>query len=256
MATISGGISTTTKLRLEIGQLNMEHPKTEKWGIDAKLSPLLGGHRNTIFRTKDLDQNVVFKSTRRSSAAIDWLEAVHKHARRAGFVVPHYIKSHDGQLIEDGWTCETFLEGQHIEQADLSEIRSAIAQFHDATSDMVQRHGFLSSSELCHFSMGGDIDLNQLPNQLVRRCREAWEAVSDRRESIVHGDLNVKNVLRTPDGRLALVDWDEARRDLVLFDSGQLDVDDDAGKRARLAWEVACCWEIEPEHARVLASHL
>ena len=234
----------------------MDRPRKEKWGITAELSPLLGGHRNTVLRTKFLGQNVVFKSTRRSPAAIGWLEAVHDYARQAGFVVPHHIRSHDGQLIEDGWTCETFVEGQQIEQADLSDMTPMLEKFHDATSSLAQRPGFLSSVELRHLWMGGDVDLSSMPRQLVRRCRDAWEAVSDRRESIIHGDLNVGNVLRTPDGRLALVDWDEARRDLMLFDCGQLAADDEVGKRARLAWEIACSWIIEPEHAKTLAGGL
>ena len=122
MAAISGGACTITKFNLEKGLLFMDRPRKEKWGITAELSPLLGGHRNTVLRTKFLGQNVVFKSTRRSPAAIGWLEAVHDYARQAGFVVPHHIRSHDGQLMEDGWTCETFVEGQQMEQADLSDM--------------------------------------------------------------------------------------------------------------------------------------
>ncbi|MEP0699691.1 MAG: phosphotransferase, partial [Lentilitoribacter sp.] len=206
MAAISGGASTITKFNLEKGLLYMDRPRKEKWGITAELFPLLGGHRNTVLRTKVLGQNVVFKSTRRSPGAIGWLETAHDHARQAGFVVPYHIKTHDGNLIEDGWTCETFVEGQHIDQADLSDIQSKLVNFHDTTSGLAQRPGFLSSIELRHLWMGGDIDLNLMPKPLVRRCRDAWEAVSDRRESIIHGDLNVGNILRTPDGHLALVD--------------------------------------------------
>ena len=234
----------------------MDCPRPEKWGISAELSPLFGGHRNTTLRSRGLEQNVVFKSTRRSPAAIGWLEAVHYHARQAGFIVPYFIRSQSGQLIEDGWTCETYLDGQQIAQVDLPYIRSKLMMFHESASGLAQRPGFLSSVDLLHQSTGGDVDLSAMPEQVVRRCRDAWEAVADRREGVIHGDLNVGNVLRTADGQFALIDWDEARRDLLLYDLGHLAADDEAGNRARLAWETACSWILEPAHARALAARL
>ena len=98
--------------------------------------------------------------------------------------------------------------------------------------------------------------MNKMPGELVRKCRDAWRAVASRDESIVHGDLNAGNVLVTPERCFALLDWDECRRDLVLFDRGLIDKDDDAARQARKAWEVACSWIVEPEYARALSVHL
>ena len=62
----------------------MEQPPIEHWGVAAELRPLKGGHRNLAFRTVGLRQDLVFKFTRRSGDAMDWLLNVHDLARRAG----------------------------------------------------------------------------------------------------------------------------------------------------------------------------
>lgn len=236
--------------------LTPERPPTEKWAISAELTPLPGGHRNAVFVTAGLSRNVVFKSTRRSQASVEWLLEVHERARHAGFVVPLLLRSVNCNLIEDGWTCEEFVVGTQIESADLSRIAPHLSRFHNAVSLLPQRPQFHSSKELLHVSTGSDVDLNKMPKELVRKCRDAWRAVASREESIIHGDLNVGNVLVTNDNGFALLDWDECRRDLVLFDSGQVEKDDEAAQQARMAWEVACSWTLEPDHARALAGRL
>jgi Ser/Thr protein kinase RdoA (MazF antagonist) len=159
-------------------------------------------------------------------------------------------------LVEDGWTCETFVDGNQIGTKMIPKIKTGIARFHKASSAIEQRPGFKSSVELLHLAKGGDVNLNVMPRNLVSKCREAWNMASKRQQGIIHGDLNGTNVLKTTDGRFALVDWDECRRDLLLFDTGQIEHDDGTGQKARLAWEIACSWVAEPERARALASDL
>lgn len=234
----------------------MDRPPTAHWGVTADLQRLAGGHRNLAFRTLGLQRELVFKSTRRSPADIGWVLDVQHIARRSGFVVPLVIESLNNRIIEDGWTCETFIEGSQFTPDALPAILPQISAFHEATSGMAQRPGFLSSQALLEQAAGGDVDLDSMPPDLVSLCRDAWRAVSTRSEAVVHGDLNAGNLLRCRDGRAALLDWDECRRDLTLFDLGQLRDDDKDGCRARLAWEIACSWQIEPDHARSLARRL
>ena len=231
-------------------------PPTEKWAISTDLAPLLGGHRNSVFASMGHSRNVVFKSTRRSLASVEWLSNIHEQARQAGFVVPHLLKSTSGNLIEDGWTCEEFIEGVPLDPSDLLCLGTCMQSFHKAASHFPQRPLFRSSKELLSVSTGGDVELNKMPVEVVQKCRDAWRAVASRDESIVHGDLNAGNVLVTSEHRFALIDWDECRRDLVLFDCGLPEKDDDDARQARVAWEVACSWSIEPKYARALAAHL
>lgn len=231
-------------------------PPIERWGVVADLRPLAGGHRNQAFRTVGLARELVFKSTRRSSAAILWLVKVQQIARQSGFVVPDMIRCLDGDHVADRWTCEPLVEGRPFEPEEMPTILPLVSAFHTATLTVRQRPGFLSSRALLRKTVGGDVDLTAMPTELVARCRDAWCNVSDRTMAVVHGDLNCTNLIRCPDGRAALIDWDECRRDLVLFDLGPLGQGCDAERRARLAWEVACSWVLEPDHAKSCAAHV
>lgn len=230
----------------------MEVPKTEKWGVSACLKPLMGGHRNQVLRANDF----VFKSTTRSSDSIAWLVEVHKCARAVNIPVPEFLESEDGNLIEDGWTCEPFIQGIHPHEDELIDILPQIIEFHAATAHIEQRPKFRSSVDLLRFPSGGDVNLDAMPVALVEKCRDAWGVFADRQTVIVHGDLNPANIIKTATGDLALIDWDESRRDLALFDLGQVSEDGENSRQARLAWEVACSWTLEPGHAQKLASRL
>ena len=209
-----------------------------------------------IYRTVGLDADLVFKSTKRTPSGIAWLQQVHQIARQSGFIVPFLRYSITGQLVEDGWTCESLVEGHPLSPEDLPSLLPLIERFHAATAQLPQRPGFLSSQELLVQAMGGDVSLDEMPRDLVVRCRAAWHSVAGQCEAVIHGDINPSNALRCPDGSIALIDWDECRRDLVLFDLGPLREGDDREQLARIAWEVACSWLIEPEHARQVAKHL
>ncbi|MGA0541174.1 phosphotransferase [Neotabrizicola sp. VNH66] len=231
-------------------------PPTERWDVQASLVRLAGGHRNLAFRTLGLRQDVVFKSTCRTAEQLAWLRPVQDIARACGFVVPGLRESRDGRLAEEGWTCEPFIAGAPVLPGDLAALVPQIRAFHAASADLPQRPGFLSVRALLDRTAGGDVDLTALPAPFAARCRAAWQAVADREEAAVHGDLNPGNLILCPDGRTALIDWDECRRDLALFDLGALRPGDDDERMARLAWEVACSWQAEPEHGRRLAQRL
>lgn len=231
-------------------------PPIERWGVTAVVQPLLGGHRNLVFRTQGLSRNLVFKSTRRTTAAIHWLVQVQQIARQSGFVVPEMLESCNGQLVDEGWTCETHVEGVPFAPDEMPTIHPLISRFHSATIDVPQRPGFLSSKALLNNVSGGDVDLEAMPTELASRCRRSWRAVSDRKEAVIHGDLNSGNLIRCLDGRAALIDWDECRRDLIVFDLVPLGEGDEEERKACLAWEVACSWLVEPNYAQVVATQL
>lgn len=214
---------------------------------------MAGGARNTVLRTVGLDQDLVFKTTTRSGEAIAWLTEVHRHAEGAGLVVPRYLPSLRGALVESGWTCEPLIEGQAFSEHELPAIAPLMAKFHDATKTLAQRPGFRSSNDLLSEDAGGDVSLRVMPEPIVTACRATWTRVAGAPEAIVHGDLNPANLIWCLDGRPALLDWDECRRDLTLFDTVQMGGATAEEQNAALAWEVACCWHVEPERARKLA---
>lgn len=272
------------------------------WGAFKVLRPLPGGNRGRAFLvarttagggpTEPAGERFVAKTTGREPGAVAWAAAVAQRARSSGLAASGYLPTPDGRWVVGGVTLQPFLDGR---PATVAERRAALAllrAFHAATAGTRQRPGFASSAALLRRRRGGDVDLDAMPEGLVRACRDAWRPFRDRRRTAIHGDLNADNVLRGTDGRIVLLDWDECRVDLPLFDEaawmdeenrdeGDRDEGDrsasgrgrpdaqtvcsggarrtlaaDAARRARIAWEVATCWTLEPQYARRLARAL
>ncbi len=241
----------------EGSSIYMEKPPIGRWGVAAELVALSGGHRNSAFRTLGLARDLVFKTTRRSEDAISWLVPVFALAERSGFIVPGPMKSAHGRYVEDGWTCEPFIEGEMLRAEDMRGLGPPIAEFHAATRHIPQRPGFASAAELVVGDVGGDVDLRVMPAEIVARCRAAWSRIEGRPACVVHGDLQPGNLLRCEAGQVALLDWDECRVDAALFDGMLVGLAaDEAARMAALAWEVASCWTLEPDYARRLAARL
>ncbi|MEM7718338.1 MAG: phosphotransferase [Pseudomonadota bacterium] len=231
-------------------------PPIERWSVQANLRPLGGGSRNAVFRTVGLLQDIVFKTTDRSDAALDWLEAVYDAAEAAGLIVPRLIRSQQGALSEAGWTAEPFLEGQVIPEEDIGRLKPLMERFHKLSNRLAQRPGYLSAYDLLKANAGGDVDFTEMPTSVVSACRAAFAALDTPEMTVIHGDLNTSNVLQVNLGGIALLDWDEARRDHPAFDMAQLSPATQKEALACLAWEVACCWSKEPDRARNLAAEL
>lgn len=232
----------------------MKTPPLTLWNIDAAVEPLAGGHRNMVFRTSGLEQNFVLKTTRRGEDALRWLSPVWDAAEHAGFVVPRMMFSKNGLLADHGWTCEPYLQGAHMPETEMKRLTPMIQHMHLACTALPQRPGFLAVAGLLTKDQGGDVDLSAMPSDLVKACRTHWINFADLPQTALHGDLNPGNVLKLENRQIALLDWDEARKDAPIFDLGPLG--DTAHKKARLAWEIACSWQVEPEHAKHLASYL
>lgn len=227
------------------------------WQGCRLVRPLEGGFRNQVYLAKRNGEYLVVKSTRRSEAALRWLLAVQEKARDAGFVVPEFIRNDKGDLCAEGVTVETFIEGESISPKDKPELLPLVEAFHTKTTGVSQRPGFASARDLLSQERGGDVDLTQMPPELVKMCREAWQTLPDEPSVVVHGDLNINNMLRTEGGKIALLDWDETRVDTPFFDSAVLsDSLNPQEEQILIAWEVAVSWQLEPEYARRRAREL
>ncbi|WP_147106365.1 phosphotransferase [Tateyamaria sp. syn59] len=220
------------------------NPPLGAWGLTGTPVPLPGGHRNTVLRVGDH----VLKTTRRSEAAMSWLLPVIDGLERVGLSAPRPIRSLRGTLIVDGWTCEPFFNGA---RCDPSYLKQVWPRFAHETRGIQQRQAFASATALLHLPRGGDINLTHLPPPLTRAIRAAWWALDRKPPCVTHGDLNASNLIRADD-RVIVIDWDEARVDHPGFDRVALDQGTPAEKHAATAWEIACSWRIEPDHARTL----
>jgi aminoglycoside phosphotransferase (APT) family kinase protein len=236
------------------------HKALQSWGDWTILAPFTGGYRNAAFLVEQRGVRRVAKSTRRDEHAMRWLKRVHKAARRADFKTPDLLENADGLLVVEGVTLETFIDGQPPSLEQLETMIPQIEAFHTLTRHIEQRPGFASSLELLRESHGGDVNLSTMPRDLVTRCRAQWGAYNKFPQSVIHGDLNINNVV-VSDGQFGLVDWDEARVDISHFDT--LVLKKAIGQRLSPedellldTWEIAVCWTVEPAHARRIAQEL
>lgn len=226
-----------------------------EWRIAAPLEPLTGGHRNAAFRSRGVGRDLVVKGTRRSDAALRWLGPVMDAAEAVGFAVPRLIASTGGRLAVAGWACEPFLEGRPFGAGDMAGLAGRIADLHRHTARLPQRPGFVGAADLAAGAVAGaDVDLAAMPPPLARALRTALGALEGLPRTAIHGDLGPGNLRCGIAGNPVLLDWDEARVDAALFDMAPCgDTPSPRVQRALLAWEIACCWQVEPERAAGLA---
>lgn len=226
------------------------------WAGLAVEAPLTGGHRNTVFAGRLGAEPVVIRHSGRSEPSLRWELDLLAHLRAHGVLVPEILRASDGRQHVDGWHVQRRIEGRHPDGSagDDAALRSALRLLHSSTADWPQRPGSRSARELLSRDQGGDIDLDAVPADVRRTIRDAWAALDPLDTCVVHGDAGGKNALVLPDGRCALLDWDEARVDDPRFDL--TDRDDPRQVRAALAWEIATCWLAEPDYARSLVPQL
>jgi len=222
------------------------------------IRPLEGGFRNHVYLAERDGEFLVVKTTRRSEAALTWLLDVQERAREVGFIVPEFVLSDQGCVVIEGITVEKFVTGEALSGLERPELSRLINAFHAATLDISQRPGFASAKDLLSVAQGGDVDFRPMPPALVARCREAWRHLPDEPSAVVHSDLNLGNLLETPGGHIALLDWDETRVDVPFFDTAVLRQErlKPWEKQILTAWEVAVSWQIEPKYARQQALEL
>ncbi|NUB43812.1 phosphotransferase [Fertoebacter nigrum] len=207
------------------------------WGDVAVQGPLAGGARSALWRVEVNGQACVARRNAEGVAALRWLARVLAAAQASGLVVPMPCPARDGRLAVAGWTVEPYLAGQSALPAELPALAAPLARFHRRTAGFPQRPGWHPPG---------------LPQGVGAQVRRVWP---EGRQAVIHGDLHAGNVLRLPCGRLALLDWEEARRDAPAIDRAAL-----AGfagqRRLHAAVEVLACWRAEPARARAMARTL
>lgn len=229
------------------------------WNSDAVLGPPLGaGNRNDVRLVRLHGRRYAGRLGRRSAEAMDWELDLLEHLARHGMVVPLPQRSVDGQRRTGGLVVFSWLDGyQPVTAGDWRAVAAQLTRLHQLTAGWPQRPGFRSTQDLLHEQVGGDVRLDLMPRDAVRRCRTAWRALRGLPLAVVHGDPGTSNIRLGREG-VGFIDWDEARVDVTVLDFAGLPavvVPIDGllfprVQRASDAWEAANGWLLEPAYAR------
>lgn len=232
--------------------------RLEPWG-EVEVEDEVSGLRNRVWTIRLRGERRIARQNTRSAAALDWeldlLETLHNH----DFTVPLPISTRSGERRIGGLVMFSFIEGREPEgRGDAERVAAELRRLHALRGPWAQRPGFRRAQELVATDIGGDVDMSLLPPEDAELCRDAWRALPERKEIVIHGDPSPTNI-RIDGDRVGLLDWDEARVDSPLLDLGALPDSEVAGlteeefqraRRASVAWEVAVCWQLEDEYAR------
>ncbi len=230
------------------------------WSTTAQVEGQVGGgHRNRIWAVRIGGRRYAARLSTRPDATLDWEIQLLDHLYAAGMSVPAVLRTRDGRARVDGLILFSWLDGHPpASESDWRLVTDQLTRLHELTTGWSQRPLFRSSLQLLEEPAGGDVDLDVMPEDVVRRVRDAWRAVADGPISVVHGDPGAGNI-RRQGGRVGLIDWDEARVDVSLLDLAALPLDfvpvvGQGGlalaRRAAIAWEVANGWVPEPAYAQ------
>jgi Ser/Thr protein kinase RdoA (MazF antagonist) len=224
---------------------------------DVELGAVLTeGARNEVVAVRVDRLAAVARRSRRGEESLDWELDLLEFLAACDIVVPRPIRTAAGARRIGTLSLFTWIDGhQPATTAEWEAVRDELRRIHRLTVGWPQRPGFASAADLLTMQAGGDVDLGSMPPAAVEQCRRAWAALpAESATHVVHGDPGRSN-LRIVDGRVAVLDWDEARVDHAWFDLADLQVQSlqpveaVVAQRAAHAWEAANGWRHEPDYA-------
>ncbi len=227
------------------------------WSPDTTVEGRLGaGVRGAVYRVRVSGEPAVARRSSRAPASLDWELDLVEFLGANQFVVPSVVRTAAGARHAGGVVVTRWIDGRPpASEDDWRAVADELRRLHRLTAGWPARPGFRSARELLTEWRGGDVDLGRMPPEVVRLIRAAWEELPAGPYPVIHGDPGPSN-LKLVDGRVALLDWDEARVDCSWFDLADLPVRvlDEAveslARAAAHAWEAANGWNVEPAYAR------
>lgn len=226
------------------------------WSGLQLLEPVQEGNRNEVWRARLGGADVAVRKSRRSEPSLVWELDLLDDLERAGFSVPTSIRCDDGRRFADGVVVQVWLDGRPpSSDADWRAVADDLQRLHANTGGYRQRPGRVTGRELADARRSVDADLDAVPAGVAGLVAEVFGRFGDVPTAVVHGDPGPSNIRIAADGRVGLLDWDEARVDLTWHDLSNLGIqilDDREHRRAQdlsNAWEAVNAWTAEPDYA-------
>jgi Ser/Thr protein kinase RdoA (MazF antagonist) len=226
-------------------------------------APIEGGHRNEVWSGTLDGRRVAVRRSRRAPASLAWELDLLESLTARGFVVPALVRAADGSRSVGGVVVQEWIDGRQPDtREDWYRVAAELQRMHRDMSDTPQRPGCLTVPELGRHAVSVDADLRLVPEDAAATALHVFRSVRHAPVSLVHGDPCAANVRLDDAGRVALLDWDQSRVDVVWHDLSNLGIqvlDDDQHRHARRlsdAWEAVNAWVTEPNYARMRLDNL
>jgi Ser/Thr protein kinase RdoA (MazF antagonist) len=185
------------------------------FGLTGTATRLTGGSGSTY-----LLGNVVLKRLHRTSlesehslALAPWLAGELAQVEQVDFRLSAPLASRSGQwMLEDGWTAWTFLEGRHADDADVPAVIDAVTALHHKLGH-VRKHPLLDANTtpwgFAHRYCWRDqsVWVHPLLTELVAELYARYRPLPSLPCQLIHGDLNVDNIIVTPDQPPGFIDF-------------------------------------------------
>ena len=221
------------------------------------VEPVVGGHRNVVWRGVLHGDSVAVRSSRRSPASLDWELTLLDHLASHGVGVAAVIPTVSGASSADGVVVQRWIDGRIPQtDADWRAVSAELRRVHSRGGEFPQRPDCCSVRELRFHARSVDADLADVPVHVADELLSVFDEFEDVPTAVIHGDPCAANIRITADEQVVLLDWDESRVDLVWHDLSNLgtqvlaDADHARAQRLSDAWEALNAWTVEPEYAR------
>ena len=228
----------------------------EQWAGLEVGQAITTGNRSSVWQGALEGEPVAIRCSKRTKASLDWELDLLVSLTGLGFVVPEPLSTQSGKLRFGSWTVQRWIEGRPpTSESDWLLVTAELRRLHRSLDGHRQRPGACSITELRQVRRSIDADLDKTPSNIVERCLPHFNAYLEGHIRVIHGDPGPDNIRITPDGRVGLLDWDEARVDVPDLDLANLGIPVLSGQRHRgaeaaaHAWETLNGWIVEPRYA-------
>jgi Ser/Thr protein kinase RdoA (MazF antagonist) len=229
----------------------------DAWPGLQLVNPAIGGHRNEVWFGELCDRTVSVRQSCRSEASLAWELQLLCTLSNRGFLVPAPIACNIGTLSHDGVVVQEWIDGHEPSSDDeWSLVATELMRLHASCADVAQRPGCMAVTDLTATSRSVDAEMSAIPTDATDVILGIFNSYRHISVSLIHGDPNASNIRITNDGRVALLDWDESRVDVVWHDLSNLgiqvlgDADHAGAQRLSNSWEAANAWTAEPGYAQ------
>jgi hypothetical protein len=187
----------------------------EMFRLEGPAEPLHGGSR-PAYRCG----HVIVKQLHRTSLETEhslelapWLAGELSRIEEKGFRLARPIPARNSSwVLDDGWAAWTFVEGRPARSEDVPDVLDAIRAMHWAL-DHVARHPLLDRNTIAwgyahrHCWEARPERVHPVLADLVDQLYARYKPLSSLPCQLIHGDLNVDNILVTPGQPPGFIDF-------------------------------------------------